>query len=158
MGSILDLPAHPLFVHAPLVLMPLACIATIAMAIKKQWRERYWRQLIAAVGVVLVATLLAENSGEELDHAMRGLAPIKKHAALADTTKLFVALLFVSTVALGVSIHRRKQASANKEIQAIRTEVALSLVVLLVGVLATIWMFRTGHEGARVVWKGTFKK
>ena len=25
----------------------------------------------------------------------------------------------------------------------------------LLGTLATIWIFRAGHEGARLVWKGT---
>jgi hypothetical protein len=38
------------------------------------------------------------------------------------------------------------------------TESLLAVVVAVVAIVATVWMIRTGHEGAKAVWDGTLKK
>ena len=38
--QLFDLPAHPLLIHAPIVLLPIAAILTIVLAFKPAWRRR----------------------------------------------------------------------------------------------------------------------
>ena len=49
--TIFGLPTHTLVNHAAVVLVPLAAIATIAVALRPRWRERYagWMVLAWAV-------------------------------------------------------------------------------------------------------------
>ena len=61
------LPAHPLVVHAAVVLLPLAAITTLLCAAVPRARRHY---APVALGLALVATLavgLAQGSGEELE-------------------------------------------------------------------------------------------
>jgi uncharacterized membrane protein len=54
-SKIFGLPAHPLFVHIPIVLIPLAAIGAVAMAFSGHVRDRYgW--LVLALGIVAVGT------------------------------------------------------------------------------------------------------
>ena len=64
---------------------------------------------------------------------------------------MILALIASSAAMVGAD----RWARANGPAWLSRAAVALlSLSVVLAG-LATVWMFRTGHEGARLVWKGT---
>ncbi len=51
MDTLFGLPAHPLLVHIPIVLLPLAAIGVIVMLIKPEWHRRY-RWVVLAMGVV----------------------------------------------------------------------------------------------------------
>ena len=54
MDTISGLPAHPLLVHVPVVLLPLAAVGVIVMLIRPAWHRRYrWAVLtIGAVGTL----------------------------------------------------------------------------------------------------------
>lgn len=158
METIFDLPAHPLFVHTPVVLAPLMCLAAIALALQPRWRGPYRWHLLVGVTVVLVTTQLAIASGEKFDEALGG-APIDKHQDLAETTRLWLVLWFVITavtVAHGLWVSRQDDNSSSPLVaRALPAQHVLAAVGALVAVVSTIWMFRTGHEGALIVWKGT---
>lgn len=49
------LPAHPLVVHAVVVLFPLAILGTLLIAIRPRWRVRYGPLVVAATSVASVA-------------------------------------------------------------------------------------------------------
>jgi uncharacterized membrane protein len=51
MDTLFGLPAHPLLVHIPIVLLPLAAIGVIVMLIKPAWHRRY-RWIVLAMGIV----------------------------------------------------------------------------------------------------------
>jgi K+ transporter len=160
MERIFDLPAHPLFVHAPMVLLPLTAIAAVLFTFRPIWRVRFRWQLTAASFIVFVSTFLATQSGEALDHALKGLAPVDKHADLAEVTQILCFGLFVLSVAMAFLGPRLNPISGSDRVsqQYKATGSFLAVIVALVAVLATVWMIRTGHEGASVVWTGTFKK
>jgi uncharacterized membrane protein len=65
--QILGLPAHPLLVHIPVVLVPLATVGAVLVAVKASWR----RSLAVVVAVLAVGgavgVLLATQSGEALE-------------------------------------------------------------------------------------------
>jgi hypothetical protein len=163
MERIFDLPAHPLFVHAPMVLLPLTAIAAVMFIFRPIWRVRFRWQMAAASFIVFVSTFLATQSGEALDQALKGLAPIDKHADMAEVTQVLCFGFFILTLAMAFLAPRLNPISdqldhSNVSPQSKTTGSLLALVVAVIAIVATVWMIRTGHEGAKVVWTGTFKK
>ena len=51
--TIMGVPAHPLMVHVPVVLVPLCLIGTLLMFITR-WRERIGWATVVLAGVALV--------------------------------------------------------------------------------------------------------
>ncbi len=67
--SLFGLPAHPLLLHAPVVLIPLLGIAAIALVIRRDWLTRYGVALAIGAIVTLGATNLAVGAGEAFREA-----------------------------------------------------------------------------------------
>ena len=152
MESIFDLPAHPLFVHFPIVLVPLAALGAIVLVFNDDLRRRYGLALAAATFVGAIATILAAASGEPFNDLLPLGDVADKHRDLGETARLLSIVFFVTAAAM-VGIERFRPSLLSPT--ALR---ALSGVVAVVGVLATIWMIRTGHEGARITWDGVLPK
>jgi DUF1680 family protein len=155
MLKFLDLPAHPLFVHAPVVLLPLVTIVALLLAVRPSWRMKAWAALTGAVAVMFGSVFLAMESGEALDDAFKGLAPTKRHIELAETTRLLTFGLLVLTLVEGALIYKRKRAGVELNASSAVAERIGAFVVALVALIATVWMIRTGHEGAKAVWSQT---
>jgi hypothetical protein len=154
MLKFLDLPAHPFFVHAPIVLLPLLTLAALVLAVRPTWRVKAWRPFTGAMVVQFASLFMAMESGEALDEAFKGLAPTKRHIQLAETTRLLTFAMLVLTVVVSVVVRRRaRSVTANDTL--LWFERAGVYLVLAIGVVATVWMIRTGHEGAKAVWSQT---
>ncbi|MGA0206467.1 MAG: DUF2231 domain-containing protein, partial [Ilumatobacteraceae bacterium] len=65
MDSIFGVPAHPFFVHIPVVLIPLAAVGVIVMTIRTSWWERYKWATLTVAGVGAVGAIIAAGTGEE---------------------------------------------------------------------------------------------
>jgi uncharacterized membrane protein len=154
--KLFDLAAHPLLVHAPIVLVPLLFLISIAVVVRSQWRAHtHW--LAAALFIAAVATLLAKGSGEALQHRIGTKIAdqdgLRQHADLAEATAILVLLQFLS--AAGVAVVSRLIGRFAERAQTLGIIRSLGLgALVLFGALATIWMVRTGHEGARITWQG----
>jgi uncharacterized membrane protein len=155
--KLFNLPAHPLLVHAPIVLVPLLLLISIAVVVRPNLR-RYMGWLAAALFLVAFATLLAKGSGEALEERIgrqiEDEVGLRKHADLGEMTAILVGLQFLAAAAVAFVLRmvRRKGDDAGP----LRLIANLGQAALLVfGVLATIWMIRTGHEGARITWQTT---
>ena len=74
------LPAHPLFVHLPVALVPLAAIGAVCMAVRPQWRQRFGVPVAIIAGVGFIGTLLAASTGRLTNHPL--------YAELAGELKL----------------------------------------------------------------------
>lgn len=61
--SIGELPSHPLFVHAPVVLMPLVALFALVLTLRPPWRQRAGVTLPIVSAGLAVATYLAMLSG-----------------------------------------------------------------------------------------------
>ena len=146
LDTISGIPSHPLFVHAPVVLIPLVGLASIALAFRPRWRAilGWWPALTA--GVCLVVTFLAVGSGNELDERLAGLVNTDRHESLALTTLTLVAVFFAATVA------QRLLINAQGRLRLI--ERAVTFLVVVSAGMAMWWMFLTGEEGARITWSG----
>ena len=142
--------------------MPILAVAAVGLAVRSSWRHRFAKQFAGACFVLLIATLLAAQSGEALVPAVRDSVATDKHQELAGMTRNFIGLLFLASLALGWSTRNRERVAALIEKGAGERAVSKVAVIssglsLLFAALGTIWMIRTGHEGARIVWDGVLK-
>jgi hypothetical protein len=147
--ELFGLPAHPLVVHAAVVLLPLAAVATIVCAAVPRARRAY---APVALGLALVATVavgLAQGSGEELEEQVDETRLVEEHTehgeqvlpwAIADT-------LAAAAVTAIPALSRRRPDLPARTVTAV--VVAGSLVA---GVGATWTIVDVGHSGAKATW------
>jgi len=156
------LPAHPLFVHLPVVLVPLAAIGVLAMALRPQWRQRFGVPVAIIAGVGFVGTLLAANTGEELEESFRAAGEtipqvLNDHAEMGDTAQVIVGIFFVLTLAWVLySIWQRRVGDERATAKVRKPRLIgtmLAVVVVLSGAVASVSVTLTGHSGARSVWE-----
>ncbi len=171
MEKIFNLPAHPLFVHFPIVLLPIAAVGALALLLRPQWRATFSWPLAVATLIGMISTILASKSGQPFEDAIGPLGNlVDKHERLGEQTEVLSIFFFLSAFAMAVI----SQLSAKRgpiELPGIssgnsvtveqgqtwaRAATALNVLVALLGILVTIWVIRTGHEGARITWGGVF--
>ncbi|MCE9622586.1 MAG: hypothetical protein K8R99_09605 [Actinomycetia bacterium] len=148
MGELFNTPSHPLLVHIPIVLLPLLAVLAIVMAAKPSWRSRLLWPLVVATLVTAAVTFWATQAGEQLQDALQPALGSKgdRHAELGDQTALLATIFFVGAAAMVVIDRWFKRL--------MRSATALAWAVAVIGVVATVWVIRTGHEGARITWDG----
>jgi uncharacterized membrane protein len=157
LNEIAGLPAHPLLLHVPVVLIPILSGATIALMVRPDWRRRYG-PAVAALGLVaLVFTILAAGAGE----AFRASRPIfaspalNEHAELGDQLKAVMVLFVGALVVFLAADLRRGPEMLRKLAQLLHrpgTERLARFGISTLAVVALVWVVRTGHEGAEVAW------
>lgn len=160
MKTLFDIPAHPLFVHAPIVLLPILAIVAIVAAVRPGVAQRLGIWLPLSSLVVFVMVLLAMQSGEELYDVVveeKGSA-LDKHVDLANTTRVLAFGMLVATGAMWFWARRSARAagatSAEGTTRRDPVMLGIAAVVIVLSALSTVWLVRTGHEGARIHWKG----
>lgn len=146
MQKIFGVPAHPLLVHLPVVLVPLVAIAAIVLALRRTWRQRFGLTLIGASAVACVAIVVAKQSGEAMFEYMNQAPAISRHESLANVTVVLTGLMFLAVVAM-IGASRRGMAKPRSALA-----VALSCITIVVASMAIVGTIQTGHEGAKVTW------
>lgn len=158
------LAAHPLIVHLPVVLIPLALVGAVLALAVPRWRS--WALPVTAVftAVGLVGVQLAIMSGEGLEELLgEEEAAIERHAEIAEQARPLVLLFVIFAVAAAVIwwlVHRE---GADGEGTAARTATLRKLAIpamalsILTGAIATYGVYRAGHTGAEAVWEGEGK-
>ena len=151
------LPLHPLVVHATVVLVPLTVLGALVIVAWPAARRRYGSLVALAAVAAAVCTIVAEQTGEGLEHNLPHDAAIEAHAQLGDSLKLWTIPLMVAVLAF-VFVHRR----ADRRVPAdgpgttmapahpnrlVALGLAVIVAVLAVGTAVTV--FRIGDSGAR---------
>jgi len=166
------LPAHPLIVHLPVVLVPLATVGAILMLIRPSWRERFEIPTAVLAVVAAIATQLAIGSGEALEERVEESKLVKAHAGIAEQARPWVFLFAIVMVAVVVwdFVQKRRQAAdeatpdsvpesvpktASVRSRAATVAVALTAVGLILGIGSSVQIYRTGHSGAKATWHDT---
>lgn len=161
--QLFDLPAHPLLIHAPIVLLPIAAIVTIVLVVKQDWRHRAGWFPLAGVFVVTVLLFGAKESGESFNDAFdsafgEGAIDVDRHEELGNMTFVLTLVWLVVMLALTVwEFRQRRGVTATDDASDVAdtnpyVSAVLGAIAAVFAVLATIWLIRTGHEGADVVW------
>src|SRR5215217_930150 len=99
-GRLFGLPAHPLVVHAVVVLVPLCSFGVAMSAI---WPAARWRLAWVLLGLTIITVAmvpLATGSGEVLEEMVRENRLVERHAELGDEYLPYAFALPVGAVAV----------------------------------------------------------
>ena len=167
MDELFGLPAHPLVVHAPVVLLPLAAIGAVATMVRPVWYDRYRWLVLAVTAIGAVAAVVAASTGEELEERVEEGASsvarraIHEHAEAGEAARLFAVLFLIAVIAYVVVpwfLARRAGAAAvDGAGDAVAVRPGWLRPVLMVAVAATavgslVTIVNAGHTGADSVW------
>lgn len=154
--TILGLPAHPLFAHGPVVLVPLTAIAAVVCALSRGWRQRLGWVVVGLAFVTLVSVQLAIGSGEELEESVPESELVEDHAGTSDSLLPWTAGLFVAVIALvgaDRAFRRRSEDDHPGSSTGRRWAIAgLAAATIVTASVSTVWTYRAGHSGAKAVW------
>ena len=149
--TIFGLPTHTIVVHAVVVLVPVAALATIAVALRPRWRERYASWMVLVNGLAVVITYVARQSGQKL---FARLDSIGGAGVAAHHRQLGLALIWFVLVFFGLSVATWLVARSRD------TGPAPTIVAVLTAVAAAIVLYeviRVGHSGTQAVWRNFVK-
>lgn len=142
-------PAHPLLVHAVVVLIPLAAVGAVAVAARPAW-ERAYGPLVAALALAgAVSATLARFAGQQLEDLIEitpGFQPvIDQHESFGLFTMWASWPFALLAVAATVLVWRGRESRGSP----VRVVGALAAVAGIVAVVATVL---AGHSGSAAVW------
>ena len=167
MNSIFGIPAHPLFVHIPVVLIPLAAFGVVVMVIRPTWWERYKWATLAVSGAGMLGSIVAASSGEGLEDAVRADSNrelLRDHVGAGETARtvsiVFFAVLFVAVVVLPWWTNRQAQQANASSVGGNAASAgsprwwrSVVSIVLVGTALGSAWtVYDAGHSGAKSVW------
>ncbi len=158
------LPAHPLFLHVPVILIPVAATGALVLAAWPRLfaRNGVWIGLVAVVA--LGATNLTIGSGKQLrnDLHLQGSGIVAQHASAADRLRA-LELAFTALLLIAVAVFRTAGprvtgvGPVDGALGAVRSQAVLSgalRVLVAVFALASLYYcFHTGDLGAKAVWQ-----
>jgi hypothetical protein len=159
------LPAHPLFLHVPVILIPTATIWALVLVARPRWFLSSGVLLGIVTVIALAATFLTVGAGEALRNALHlngGFGPaalIARHAhagmILRDLLILFtgavIAALFAHRVAAGMTSGLAWLDSLARHAA---TLVLLRAALVVLAIACAYFVFHTGDLGAKAVWQG----
>jgi hypothetical protein len=111
LDELFGLPAHPLLVHIPVVLIPTALLVLLVAL----WRPGRRPAVIAGAVLAVVGgigAVLAVGAGEKLEHRVKETEQVEEHAENGDQVELpaiAFALLAAGTAITLEAAHRRTQ-------------------------------------------------
>jgi energy-converting hydrogenase Eha subunit A len=144
--TVVGLPAHPLLVHAVVVLVPLTALGAVAVALRPSWSRAY--APLVAVGALAgaVAAQLALLAGEQLEQAINvtpSFAPvIEQHGRFGLYT--VVATWPFAVLATAAATLARRMSGLAPRIAAV--------VAAVSGLIAVVFTVLAGHSGSAAVW------
>jgi len=165
MDTLFGLPAHPLLVHIPIVLLPLAAVGVVVMLIKPAWHRRY-RWVVLAMGTAgALGAAFAAQAGEALGsrvNAVEGRQAANRwrhHAELGDTSRT-VALVFLVVLVVFVFLpwwQERRTSQAGPDGSApdrrlVVLTLAVSALTVLAAIATVVTIVQAGHTGSKSVW------
>jgi hypothetical protein len=160
-GRLFGLPAHPLIVHAVVVLVPLCALG---VAVSALWPAARWRLAWVVLGLTIVSVALvpfATGSGEVFEEMVKESGLVERHAELGDDYLPYAFGLLVGAVAVaGLQWIEGSRAGGQGGSHAPRRRAPRWLVIVVVVVAlvsssaATYQMVLVGHSGAAATWSG----
>ena len=162
------LPAHPFFVHVPIILIPLCGIGAVAMAVSPKVRARYGLLIAGLTVVAGISTQFAISSGQGLQDSVPDSAALNQHIQIAESIRPLVLVLFLAIVAMlwldrraarataspdagtDVATTERKVSTTDGREKTLRLVVAGVAVVVAIG--ANVRLLQIGHTGAKATW------
>ncbi len=160
MNTFVGIPTHPLLVHIPAVLLPLAAVGVVLMVIRPVWHQRY-RWAVLAIGFLgTVGAVLAAQAGESLAEqvtAVEGQGAAERwqdHISAGESARLFAVVFFAVLVLFVLTpwyIERRRVQGRPIDVPKYVAPV-LVVAVLAASAGTVLTVIVAGHSGATSVW------
>ena len=157
------LPAHPLFVHVPVILIPVTIVAGIVFMVRPQWLGRWGIALCLVSIVAMSSVFLAMQAGGALESALHlhgeAASLISEHSQAAHILAIvytaFTAFLIVAFAASRISGgNPTGLALVDRPLSPPAVFTALRILVVVLALVAGFYVFRVGDLGAKAVWSG----
>jgi hypothetical protein len=157
------LPAHPLFVHVPVILIPTTIVASIICMVRPQWFARYGIALAVVSVVAMSSVFITMQAGAALrgELNLQGSAAhlISEHSQAAKILAIvyigFTAVLIVTFAAQRISGGMPTGLSLiDRPLGGRSMFVVLRVLVVALSLGAGVMCFRVGDLGAKAVWQG----
>jgi hypothetical protein len=157
------LPAHPLFVHVPVVLIPVTILAAIVCMVRTDWFARYGIALAVVSIAAMSSIFITMQAGSALVAALhltgRAAHLISEHSQAAH----ILAFVYVGFTAILIVTFASQRISGGMDTglgivdrllapRALFTALRVLLVLLALG--SAVMVFRVGDLGAKAVWQG----
>ncbi|MEV8513231.1 hypothetical protein [Dactylosporangium sp. NPDC051484] len=155
---VLGIPAHPLYIHAAVVLVPLLVLAAVLYAVWPASRRHIRWSLVVFALAAPGATFFAKESGEAFSAHRAFQAPqmkalVAEHEDYADMLFRFVFLLAVVALVMVFMIPPAAGGRVRIKARSAAYWAVAGLAVVLSGV-SMYYCYRTGDSGAHMVWSG----
>jgi len=169
------LPAHPLFLHVPVILIPVAALAALALAARPSWWTRHgvWVTSVAVVALGSLNLTMAAGKAlkQDLGIPIAGFGGasgpgslIARHEHAADLLRIFT-ILFTAVVIVSLALWREDHGAPITGIGfidglVVRLRSVPAVLVLarvaaaVLAVLCLYFVFHTGDLGAKAAWQG----
>ncbi len=147
--EIFGLPAHPLLVHAAVVLLPLAALGLVLVALRPGWRRHYAPVVFGFAVAALASIALAQGSGEQLEDRVEETRLVEAHADEGESVMPWAIGVAVLSGAVLVAepLARRSPALRTKGVG-----IALTVLSIAAAAGATYTVVAVGHSGAKAAW------
>ena len=147
--ELFGLPAHPLVVHAAVVLLPLAAIFAVVCAAIPRARSHYAPIGLALALAATFAVGLAQGSGEALEERVDETELVEEHTEQGERVLPWAVGVTIAAAAATAApfLARRRPSISARTITA-----ALVAVSLVAGAGATWAITEVGHSGAKATW------
>ena len=165
------LPAHPLFVHVPVILIPMASVGALVLMVRPRWLAGVAGPRIGLAAVVALGALdLTKNAGGDLRTSLGLNNPatggviakiINTHATLAGQLRV-IFIVFTAVYLIALAVHATADGSSSgvafgdRIFAGIRAlpggMLGLRIITGVVALVCLIWVYRVGDEGAKAVW------
>ncbi|MGW1809752.1 DUF2231 domain-containing protein [Streptomyces sp. NPDC002078] len=161
MTLINGLPAHVLFVHVVVVLIPLTALALVTAALWPRAARRLGVLLPVLAFVALVSVPLTTQAGEWLERHVDDDALVRRHTELGDGLLPWALGLFVLAAAVWWA-GRRASAEPGRgsgtRWSALPVRIVVGVLSLAVAVGAVVDVYRIGDSGAKAAWHDAYSK
>ena len=164
------LPAHPLLLHVPVILIPVAAVMGLVLAARPRLftAHGFWVGLVTVIA--LGTTNLTMGAGEalradlHLEGGGSGVADlIARHSHAASILRILV-ILFTAVMIVAVAVFRTGDrritgiGAFDSPLVAIRSAAplaaALRVLLVVLALACGYFVFDTGDLGAKAVWQG----
>ncbi|MFF1272075.1 DUF2231 domain-containing protein [Streptomyces marokkonensis] len=151
--TFLDLPVHPLIVHATVVAVPAAALTVATAALWPRFRGRAGLLPLALSVMALVLVPLTVRSGETLADGVDRTDAVRRHIDLGDGLLPWAVVLTLGAAAQFWATRRETRPRNGQRASVSRPlAVALTLFALTGAGGSGLQVARIGHSGADAVW------
>jgi uncharacterized membrane protein len=157
------LPAHPLIIHVPVVLIPLSIIGALACVFRPAWFGRYGILLCSTAIVAMSSIFLAMQAGSALEgllHLQGQAAHLISEHSQAANILAFVFIAFTATLIVTFSATRISGEMGPTGLSIVDRTLssppilrALRVLLVALALAAAFCVFRVGDLGAKAVWQ-----